>query len=397
MPRSQARGGWRPGPVSATEEGDRERCCRSVVLSPLVDIMYLIGDFWRGWAGRVVGATAIIRRVAMQGSTRRRRVIAPVVGLLLLALGAGVAVGIGQSLGISYHRAEQMQPPAPEVPVVAPTAVNPRLVVRAPRTVRLRVAVEELRDAQRQNQTHGSATLTVQVGRSTDAQDDTYRLGGTPGSMTIRASGETGAVRGVYDLARAARSGRSGDRGPRTHGLQPAAVPDGRPGRRRRHAGPGAVALGHRLLPRLPGLRERLPADRAVRRPSARSPPTSATGRRSCASRSPTGTTPWRGPGSSSTPTSRAHPTARSTAPATRTSPGRRRCARPSRPFWERARELGVKVYLRTDMLALTPALKRYFERDASAASRPPTRGCGGSTPRRSTSSTARRRGCPGC
>ncbi len=31
-------------------------------------------------------------------------------------------------------------------------------------------------------------------------------------------------------------------------------------------------------------------------------------------------------------------------------------------PFWNRAAELGVKVYLRTDMLSLTPALQSYFE-----------------------------------
>ena len=86
--------------------------------------------------------------MARQRSTRRQRVLVVLVAVLLLALGGGVAFGIGQSLDISYHRTEQMDPPAPEVPEVAPVAVNPRLVVSAPDTVRLRVAVQELRAAQ---------------------------------------------------------------------------------------------------------------------------------------------------------------------------------------------------------------------------------------------------------
>jgi hypothetical protein len=285
-----------------------------------------------------------------------------VVVLLLLALGAGVAVGIGQSLGISYHRAEQMHPPAPDVPAVAPSAVNPRLLVRAPRTVRLRVAVQELRSAQRQSRTRGRATLTVVVGRSRDAQDDTYRLGGTPGAMTIRAAGETGAVRGVYDLAGAARSGRSvtEDLGRTVSSRLPFRMVDlgavgvtpvpaqWRSGIDYSHA---SRAFENAYLPTAPYVDQRaLAADfrdwEAFLRQSL------ANGYNAVA---------W--PGFIEFTDFAGAPDGPVYAPG---DPHVARAAalrRAFTPFWERARQLGVRVYLRTDMLALTPALKRYFER----------------------------------
>ncbi len=288
--------------------------------------------------------------------------MAPVVGLLLLALGAGVAVGIGRSLGISYHQADQMQPPAPEVPVVAPTAVNPRLVVRAPRTARLRVAVEELTDAQRQSRTRGRAALTVLVGGSTDTRDDTYRLGGTPGSMTIRASGETGAVRGVYDLARAARSGRSvsEDLGRTVSSRLPfrmvdlgavGVTPDPAQWRSGTDYSHASRAFENAYLPTAPYVdRRALAADfrdwEAFLRQSL------ANGYDAVA---------W--PGFIEYTDFAGAPDGPVYAPG---DPHVARAAalrRAFTPFWERARQLGVKVYLRTDMLALTPALKRYFDR----------------------------------
>ena len=57
-----------------------------------------------------------------------------------------------------------------------------------------------------------------------------------------------------------------GDRASRHRGHVTAAVPDGRPRRGRRHAGPGAVVGRHRLLARLEGLRRRPPRRGAVRR-----------------------------------------------------------------------------------------------------------------------------------
>ena len=80
---------------------------------------------------------------------RRRWPVVTTVTLLLLALGFGVAVGVGQELGIGYRPTKQMQVPEPNVPVVAKVADNPRLVVTAPHSVRMQVALDELTAAQR--------------------------------------------------------------------------------------------------------------------------------------------------------------------------------------------------------------------------------------------------------
>jgi hypothetical protein len=140
-------------------------------------------------------------------STRRRRVLAPLVALLLLAVGAGVAAGIAQLLGISTEPGARMTPPAPTLPEVLPRALNPRLEVTAPPTVRLGVARDELVDAQQGVEAQGTASVTVTVGAG-DPDDDSYRLGGTPEALTVDAPSEAGGVRGLYDLAAAVRGNR---------------------------------------------------------------------------------------------------------------------------------------------------------------------------------------------
>ena len=62
-------------------------------------------------------------------------------------------------------------------------------------------------------ETAGTATLTVtyepRFVPSIGTGDDSYQLGGTPTALTIDAPSEAGAVRGLYDLAAAVRDGRS--------------------------------------------------------------------------------------------------------------------------------------------------------------------------------------------
>lgn len=160
----------------------------------------------------------------------RRRVVQVVVVLLVLAaLGGLLATGISASLGI---RTEAKTVPVERLRVAEPQDVvpPPRITrVDAPTTLRTRTAIAELRDAVADaERTRGRATLTVRVasgdgatrdssgdttGDSTgdttdDGADDGYRLTGTARRLVVTASHEAGAVRGIYDLAAAAREAR---------------------------------------------------------------------------------------------------------------------------------------------------------------------------------------------
>ncbi len=66
----------------------------------------------------------------------------------------------------------------------------------------MQAALDELANATASG-TDGTATLVVRHGGG-DRDDDTYRLSGTKDRIRITAASETGAVRGVYDLAQAA-------------------------------------------------------------------------------------------------------------------------------------------------------------------------------------------------
>ncbi len=292
----------------------------------------------------------------MEREQPRRWPVVTTVAVLLLALGFGVAAGVGQELGISYRPTHQMRVPASTVPAVAPVADNPRLVVTAPRSVRMQVALDSLTAAQRLRPTHGSATLTVSVGAGT-SMHDTYHLSGTPQALRISAPGIVGAVRGVYDLAEAARVGRAitGDLGRTVTSRLPfrmvdlgavGVTPDPRqwlPGTDYSHV---SRAFADALQPRPPYVDAKALAgdyrdwDAFLRQSLADGYDAVA----------------WPGfleyadyPGASRNDRQRAA--------AMRRAFG---------PFWARAQQLGVKVYLRTDMLALTPALKRYLEASPS-------------------------------
>ena len=120
--------------------------------------------------------------------------------LVLGALGAATAYGISSALGI---RVEPKEVPAEVLRAAPPreSVAPPRVRVTAPDGVRLDAARAELRDATADGE--GTATLRVRFGDGDD-DDDSYRLTGTADQLRIRAASETGAVRGVYDLAQAA-------------------------------------------------------------------------------------------------------------------------------------------------------------------------------------------------
>ncbi|MET0672279.1 MAG: hypothetical protein ABWY37_02180, partial [Microbacterium pygmaeum] len=141
----------------------------------------------------------------------RRGILAAVTALVLLALGVGVGVVVGDALGIRTEASEQMDPAAPVFPTIAAPVPPPVLdAVTAPETLRIDTAVVDLRAAiDEASERAGEASLTVVIGDGIDGDDDTYRLAGTPTALRIEAATETGAVRGVYDLAAGVRAGRS--------------------------------------------------------------------------------------------------------------------------------------------------------------------------------------------
>src|SRR5436190_21574024 len=104
----------------------------------------------------------------------RRAVLAGVTIVVLVALGAGLGLVVGDALGIRTEPATQMDPAAPVVPV-APAVVPPPefTAIDAPPNVRVDVALEELADAVAvASATEGTASLTVVAGTG-DSDDET--------------------------------------------------------------------------------------------------------------------------------------------------------------------------------------------------------------------------------
>lgn len=139
----------------------------------------------------------------------RRGILAIVTAVVLLALGAGVGIVVGDALGIRTEPSAQMDPAAPVIPAATTFVLPPEFTaVSAPDTERVRVARESLDDAVADaGATVGSATLTVVLGTG-DPSSDTYRLAGAADALRIEADSEAGAVRGIYDLAAQIRAGR---------------------------------------------------------------------------------------------------------------------------------------------------------------------------------------------
>ncbi|KHK99591.1 hypothetical protein LK09_03010 [Microbacterium mangrovi] len=142
-------------------------------------------------------------------TARRRGIRAVVTALVLLAMGVGVALEVGDALGIRSEPAAQMQPAPAVAPPAAAPVPPPRIDrVAAPRTVRIGVAVDELHAAIADAPARkGTASLTV-LPVTSGGTDDSYRLEGDAASLRVRAQTEAGAVRAVYDLAAQIRAAK---------------------------------------------------------------------------------------------------------------------------------------------------------------------------------------------
>lgn len=309
---------------------------------------------------------------------RHRGILALVTAVVLLGLGVGVGVAAGDALGIRTEAATPLADPDPVVPAVSPAVSPPRFTnIVAPSGPRYDAALDELLDAVADAPSRaGEASLTV-ILTDTPAGDtgttptpaadplpESYRLTGTPSALRIEADSEAGAVRGVYDLAAAVRAGRSvaGRLGETVTSALPfrmidlgavgvTADPDEwRPGTDYSHisgafrdtylADPPyvdeaalaedyadwsdflehALALGYNAVA-WPGFLEYVTFADAGVYPDGDPHIARAEALRDAFT-----------------------------------------------PFWDRAAELGVAVYLRTDMLSLTPALQSYFEKRFGSA-----------------------------
>ncbi|UNK71874.1 hypothetical protein [Microbacterium sp. H1-D42] len=141
---------------------------------------------------------------------RRRGVVAVVASIVLIALGAGAALAVGDALGIRTEPSAPMQHEVVVAGAVAEPVAPPKITtLDAPRSERIGVALDELRDAITDaGATAGEAALTVPDTAPGPGGDDAYALEGDAANLTIRASTEAGAVRAIYDLAGQVRAAR---------------------------------------------------------------------------------------------------------------------------------------------------------------------------------------------
>ena len=138
----------------------------------------------------------------------RNPVIAGVTALVLLALGAGVAYELGDALGIRSEPSDipvESATAAAATPLVVPRDIT---LITPVAGARLELASDELRAAVASRATEGSATLSLETGAG-ETDDESYTLHGTPDALTLVSASETGAARGIYDIASAVRDGRA--------------------------------------------------------------------------------------------------------------------------------------------------------------------------------------------
>src|SRR5690349_11196059 len=143
-------------------------------------------------------------------TARRRGILAVVTAIVLVALGAGLGVVVGDALGIRTEPAEQMSPAAPTAPDLGPAVPAPRwTTIDAPAGERYDAAIDSLLAATAGAPERGADASLVVVAGEGDAEDDTYRLTGTASALRIEAASVAGAVRGIYDLAAQVRTSQS--------------------------------------------------------------------------------------------------------------------------------------------------------------------------------------------
>ena len=287
----------------------------------------------------------------------RRRLTLIGVSLALLALGAGVASQVSDALGL------QSQPSvgipvenltvAPASTVVLPPAFT---AIEAPDDLRVSTAVDELRDAVADaGTTSGTATLTVSFD-SVEASGEGYSVSGTPTDIRISAASRSGAVLGVYDLAAAVRDGRSviENLGRPSSRRCPSAWSTS--GRRGAEPDAAAYAAGTDYSHNSIAFKDVILADAPYIDDAALARATTEF-EEYVRHTSPWATTPSRCRASSSTSPSRASASYRGVR-GRRPHRARAEAMRDGlRAMLDYAPDLGLKVYFRTDMLALTTPL----------------------------------------
>ncbi|WP_243077312.1 hypothetical protein [Microbacterium sp. SS28] len=139
-------------------------------------------------------------------TARRRGILAVVTAIVLLALGLGVGVVVGDAIGIRTEPSTQMTPADAVVPAISGPVFAPAFTsVDAPDSPQVAAALDELTDAAAGVETQGEASLTVVVQGS--GTGDSYTMSGNPTALRIDAASEAGAARGVYDIADSVRVG----------------------------------------------------------------------------------------------------------------------------------------------------------------------------------------------
>ncbi|MET7418463.1 hypothetical protein [Dactylosporangium sp. NPDC005555] len=146
-----------------------------------------------------------------------RRVWAAVTAAsVLLVLGALVAWGVGGALGLSFRPVAvpvERASAAPVTPVAAPPPIS---VIDVPAEPRLTLAADAVADALVQRglprpvigQEPAGAQLTVAVGGTPfSSSPEAYRLSGDDAGITVEAAGVAGAAAGLYAVADRVRSG----------------------------------------------------------------------------------------------------------------------------------------------------------------------------------------------
>lgn len=153
-------------------------------------------------------------------TSRRRGVVALLTVVALLGLSAGLATAVSDAIGIQHSTDTQMDAAPSSVPEASASVHPPAITPSAPEGLRFSTALDDLDEAiSAASPTGATATLTVTVtdsngsGPGTTSRaasgDDTYLLTGTAEALRIEAATPGGAVRGIYDLAAQVRAGRS--------------------------------------------------------------------------------------------------------------------------------------------------------------------------------------------
>ncbi|BCJ48333.1 hypothetical protein GCM10010168_77410 [Actinoplanes ianthinogenes] len=123
----------------------------------------------------------------------------------LLVLGAGMALGLSDTLRLSWQPASVMAEPRVTVPPAAPAVPAPiRAVTLNRHSHRLDVAARSVTDAATEAGAR-AGVLTVTV--TGDDRAETYRIARTGDGLTLTAGGEAGATAGLYAIADRIRSG----------------------------------------------------------------------------------------------------------------------------------------------------------------------------------------------